>query len=171
MTIARRPSPFGELLSLRQAMDRLFEDSFVRPGQYSGSSSDSFSLPLDVSTTSDALVIRAALPGIDPEQVDVTVEDGTLTIRGETKAEESASEGEFLVREIRRGAFSRSVTLPTGLEPDKAEATFENGLLTLRVPKAEQVKPRQIRISPISNGQRSNGHESNGAATPAGTRE
>jgi HSP20 family protein len=161
MTLARRPSPFGELLSLRQAMDRLFEDSFVRPGSWGPGSGEGMALPLDVSTTNDELVIQAALPGVNPDEVDITVEDGTVTIRGETKTERSEGEGDYLVREIRRGTFSRSVSLPTGLEPDKATATFDNGILTLRVPKAEQVKPRQIRISPTANGQSSNG-QSNG---------
>jgi HSP20 family protein len=151
MTIARRPSPFGELLSLRQAMDRLFEDSFVRPGAWGDGGSD-FGLPLDVSTSADELVIEASLPGAKPDEVEITVENGTLTIRGETASERRDEDGGYVVREIRRGSFGRSVNLPTGLEADKAEATFENGILTLRIPKAEQVKPKQIRISPTTNG-------------------
>jgi HSP20 family protein len=162
MTLARRPSPFGELLSLRQAMDRLFEDSFVRPGSggwgFGPTGAESMALPLDVSTTNDELVIQATLPGVKPEDVDITIENGTLTIRGETTSERNEGEGDYLVREIRRGTFSRSVSLPNGLEPDKASASFDNGMLTLRVPKAEQVKPRQIRISPTVDGQ-SNGRD------------
>jgi len=157
MTIVRRPSPFGELLSLRQAMDRLFEDSFVtaRPwGTRTWGGADA-GLPLDVTREPNALRIEAALPGIKPEDVQITVEDGTLTIIGESRAErtEKDDEGEVLVQEIRRGAVSRSIALPTGLEPDKASATFEDGVLTLRIPKSEAVKPRQIRISPTSDGQ------------------
>jgi HSP20 family protein len=151
MTIVRRPSPFGELLSLRQAMDRLFEDSFVRPTGWIGGSAET-ALPLDVSTTSDELVVEAALPGIRPDDVDITVEDGTLTIRGATESDREDGEGEYLVREIRRGAFTRSMSLPAGLEPDRATATFDNGVLTLRIPRAEEVKPRQIRISPTIDG-------------------
>ncbi len=152
MTIARRPSPFGELLSLRQAMDRLFEDSFVRPGNWGNGDNDAFSLPLDVATSKDEVVIESALPGIQPDDVAITVENGTLTIRGESKSERTSGEGDYVVREIRRGTFSRSVALPTGLEPDKAVATFENGMLTLRIPRSERVKPRQIRISPTTDG-------------------
>ena len=162
MTLTRRPSPFGELLSLRQAMDRLFEDSFVRSGSGGpwgfGAGAEGMALPLDVSTTNDELVIQAALPGVKPDEVDITVENGTLTIRGETTSERNEGEGDYLVREIRRGTFSRSISLPSGLEPDKASATFDNGMLTLRVPKAEQVRPRQIRISPTVDGQ-SNGRD------------
>jgi HSP20 family protein len=160
MTITRRPSPFGELLSLRQAMDRLFEDSFVRPAGWGSSATESMSLPVDVSTSADELTVQTALPGITPEDVDVTVENGTLTIRAETRSERKDGEGDYLVQEIRRGTFTRSIALPNGLEPDKATASFENGLLTLRIPRAEQVKPRQIRITPSGNGtslQSSNG--------------
>ena len=145
MTIVRRPSPFGELLSLRQAMDRVFDDNFFRPLTWTG---ETGAPALDVSTTADALVVEAVLPGVLPEDVDITVENGTLSIRGETKSERQEGEGDYLVREIRRGTFARTVSLPSGLEPDKATSTFENGVLTLRIPKAEETKPRQIRISP-----------------------
>lgn len=151
MTIVRRPSPFGELMSLRSAMDRLFEDSFVR--RPLGPLFDTTaSLPLDVTRTADALIVEAALPGIKPEDVEITVEDGTLSIHGEYREERREGEGETLVSEIRHGSVSRTVSLPTGLEPDKATASFEHGVLTLRFPKAESVKPRQIRISPTVEG-------------------
>ncbi len=149
MTIVRRPSPFGELLSLRQAMDRLFEDSFVRPGPW-GSTSDSAPLALDVRTTSDELIVDAALPGVNPDDVDIIVEGGTLTISAQSAADDEHRDEGVLVKEIRRGTYSRSVSLPQGLEADKATASFENGILRLRIPKAEQVKPRQIRINTTS---------------------
>ena len=151
MTLLRRPSPFSELVTLRQAMDRLFDEPFFRPANAAGEGGN---LALDVRTTKDALLVEAALPGVKPEDVDITIENGTLAIRGETASErqEDAGEGRYLVREISRGSFVRTVALPTGLEADKAEATFENGVLSLRIPKAEQVKPKQIRISPVTNG-------------------
>ena len=150
MTIVRRRSSFGELMSLRQAMDRVFDEDF-RPFSW-GSVFEGPSLPLDVTTDADALTIEASLPGIRPDDVDITVENGTLTITGKTADERKAEEGSYLIQEIRRGTFSRSVSLPNGLEPDKAEATFEHGVLRLRIPKAEQVKPRQIRITPVTDG-------------------
>lgn len=151
MTIVRRPSPFGEMMTLRQAMDRLFDDDY-RPFRWLSGGMDGPGLPLDVTTDADKLTIEAALPGVTPEDVDITIENGTVTISGRTATERSGDEGSYLVQEIRRGSFSRSVTLPTGLEADKATATFEHGVLKLEIPKAEQVKPRQIKISPVSNG-------------------
>ena len=151
MTIVRRPSPFGELMTLRQAMDRLFDDDY-RPFRWLSGGVDGPGLPLDVSTTDDALTIEAALPGIKPEDVDITVENGTVRISGRTADERTAEEGSYVLQEIRRGNFSRTVTLPTGLEPDKATASFEHGILRLEIPKAEQVKPRQIKISAVSDG-------------------
>jgi HSP20 family protein len=106
--------------------------------------------------TADELVVEAQLPGLKPEDVDITVENGTLTIRGESAEDREEKKGDFLVHEIRRGVISRSITLPNGLQPDKAAATFDNGMLTLRIPKADEVKPRQIHINPSNgtNGQR-----------------
>lgn len=153
MTMMRRPSPLGELVSLRQAMDRLFEDSFVRSRPWGVAGDAAMALPLDITSSNDALIVDAALPGIAPEDVEITVEDGTLTIHAETRSErKEAEDGQTLISEIRRGSVSRAVALPSGLEPDKAEATFENGVLHLRIPKAEAVKPRQIRISPTIDG-------------------
>jgi HSP20 family protein len=153
MTIVRRPSPLGELVSLRQAMDRLFEDSFVRSRPWSMAGDVATAVPLDITSSPDALIVDAALPGIAPEDVEITVEDGTLTIRAESQSERQDEDGQTLINEIRRGAVTRAVALPTGLEPDKASASFEHGVLHLRIPKAEAVKPRQIRISPMIDGQ------------------
>jgi HSP20 family protein len=152
MTLVRRTSPLGELVTLRQAMDRLFEDSFVRPRTWGGSADASASLPLDVRNSTDALIVEAALPGIKPDDVEITVEDGTLTIRAESRQERETTEGETLVSEIRHGSLSRMLALPSGLEADKATATFEHGMLRLTFPRAEAVKPRQIRISPTIDG-------------------
>jgi HSP20 family protein len=168
MTLTRRPSPFGELVTLRQAMDRLFDDTVFRP--YSGSTGGELArLPLDVLSTPDSLVVEASLPGIKPEDVEITVENGTLTIRAEDRRDERHEEGGWVVREIARGSVMRTVTLPTGLEADKGEATFEHGVLRLRFPKAEQVKPRQIRIQPVTPGEARAVDAGSGAvAEPAG---
>jgi HSP20 family protein len=151
MTLTRRPSPFSELVTLRQAMDRLFDDTVFRPYTAYAGSGDLARLPLDIRTTKDALLVEASLPGINPEDVEITVENGTLTIRAEDRSEQTQEQAGWVVREIARGSLMRTVTLPTGLEPDKADATFEHGILKLRFPRAEQTKPRQIRIQPVTN--------------------
>lgn len=155
MTLMRRPSPFSELLTLRQAMDRLFDDTVFRPFTAYGGNGDFSRLPLDVRTTADALLVEAELPGMKPDDVEITVENGTLTIRAEDRTERSEEQGDWVVREISHGSVMRAVTLPSGLEADKAEATFEHGVLKLRIPKAEQVKPRQIQIRPVTTGEAS----------------
>jgi len=163
MTLVRRTSPLGELVSLRQAMDRLFEDSFVRPhGWMTGG--DSFGFPVDVTSGNDSLTIEASLPGFRPEDVDITVENGTLSINAQSQSERSTGEGENLVTEIRRGAVSRTIALPNGLEADKATASFENGILKLQIPKAEAVKPRQIKISATTDGSTHGTQGTNGSA-------
>jgi HSP20 family protein len=152
MTLVRRPSPFSELVTLRQAMDRLFDDTVFRP--FTALGGPEFArLPLDIRSTPEALLVEAELPGLKPEDVEITVENGTLTIRAEDRAERTGAEGDWLVREISRGSVMRTVSLPTGLEADKAEATFEHGVLKLRIPRAEQTKPRQIQIRPVTPGE------------------
>jgi HSP20 family protein len=150
MTLIRRTSPFGELLSLRQAMDRLMEDSFVRPRP--GLTADEHPLAVDVYATSDSLVVEAALPGVKPEDVDVSLLGDKLTINATSRDERSSDEDGQSYREIRRGSFSRTVTLPAGIKAEGATASFENGLLRLAIPKAEEAKPRQIRISATHEG-------------------
>ena len=150
MTLVRRTNPFGELISLRQAMDRLFEDSWVRPSNGSG---DHQQLALDVYMTQDSVVVEAALPGVKPDDVNISVLGDTLTISGSTKHEMSRDDEGYSYREIRRGSFSRTVTLPAGVKTDEATAMFENGLLRLSIPKAEEAKPRQIQIKPTTEGE------------------
>jgi len=140
-----RWEPFREMMSLRQAMDRLLEDSFVRPARL-WPELRAGELPIDMYQTKDEVVLKAALPGVKPEEVDITITGDTLTIKGEHKEEKETKEEDYLYKEHRYGAFSRSVTIPIQVESDKAEAVFENGILTLTVPKSEQVKPKQIKV-------------------------
>jgi HSP20 family protein len=149
-----RFDPVGDMVSLRSAMDRLFEDSFVSPLTWRtlAGNGDAIAPPMDVHETPDEIVVTASLPGVRAEDVDITMTGQTLVVRGETKADESVKREQYLYRERRYGSFSRSLQLPVRVEGDKAEASFENGILTLRIPKSEEVKPRQIRIHAGSNG-------------------
>ena len=146
MTIVRRPSPFSELVSLRSAMDRIFDETLFRPVAR-GTNVDTIAMPLDIYTTQDALVLEAALPGVRPEDVDVSILGDTLTLTATSASDLTEDKGGYHVREVRRGRFSRTVTLPSGLRTDAAGATFEHGMLKLSFPRAEQVRPRQIPIT------------------------
>jgi HSP20 family protein len=143
-----RFDPVGEIVSLRQAMDRLFEDSFVSPLAWRTMNGEGVSAPLDVHETADEIVVSAVLPGVRSEDVDVTITGQSLHLRGEFKADEKINRDQYLYRERRYGAFSRTLQLPVRVEGDRAEATFADGILTLRIPKADEVKPRQIQIKP-----------------------
>jgi HSP20 family protein len=150
-----RFDPLGEMVSLRSAMDRLFEDSFVSPVSWrTVAGGETVTPAIDVHETQDDIVVTAVLPGIAPEDVDITMTGQSLTLRGEFKTDDSVEREQYLYRERRFGTFSRSLQLPVRVEGDRAEATFTNGILTLRIPKAEEVKPRQIRINAGSNGQK-----------------
>jgi HSP20 family protein len=138
--------PLREVMSLRQAMDRLFEDSFVGLPRLTLNGSGEF--PIDMYQEKDNLVVKAALPGVKPEELDITVADDTLTIRGEHKEEQETKEDDYIHRECHYGAFSRSVAIPMKVKGDKAEATFEEGVLTLTLPKADEIKPRQVKVKP-----------------------
>jgi HSP20 family protein len=133
-------------MSLREAMDRLFEDSFVRPTRSRLAMAVGAPLAVDMFETEEDVVVKMALPGVDPNDVDISVLGNTLTIMGETKAEEEVEQGRHICHERRFGATSRSLTLPVAVEADKAEAEYENGVLTLKLPKVEEAKPKAIEI-------------------------
>jgi HSP20 family protein len=152
MTIIRRPSPFDEMFSLRRAMDRLFDDDLVRTRVWRPVTIGA-EPSLDITTTPDELVVKASLPGWNPEDVEITLTGSTLTISGEVKEETRREEESWVLNEIRRGSFSRTLELPEGLVGDRASAHYEHGILTLRIPKAEEVKPKQIKITATSDAQ------------------
>ena len=141
-----RWQPFSELMSLRQAMDKLFEDSFVRPSRGLAVLGEVPVPALDIYQTPTDVVVKATLPGLKPEDVTIDISGDMLTIKGETKAEQDIKKDDYLYQERRYGAFSRSVILPTGLKTEKCEATMEDGVLTLSIPKAEQAKPKAIKV-------------------------
>ena len=143
-----RFDPLGEMVSLRSAMDRLFEDSFVSPLSWRTlNGGEAITPPIDVHETADELVVTASLPGMKAEDVDITMTGQSLTLRGELKDTNEVKREQYLYRERRFGSWSRSLQLPVRVQGEKAEATFTDGILTLRIPKADEVKPRQIRIT------------------------
>ena len=147
MTLMRPRYPIGELPSLRQAIDRLFDESFVRPREWLTLRSEGvFVPPIDAYATKDEFIVKVALPGIKPELVETTIEGDTLTIHGRYQVKEEKEEVGYVIRELARGEFRRSVVLPVGLRTEAAEATFEHGVLTLVIPKVEEAKPHKIAI-------------------------
>lgn len=139
-----RWEPAREMMSLRDAMDRLFDDAFTRPLSLRG---DGWSAPaIDMYQTDDEIVVKAALPGIKADEVQINITGEVLTLKGEVRHEEETKEKAWHIREQRYGSFERSVALPTAVVSDKAKAEFENGILTITLPKAEEVKPRTISV-------------------------
>lgn len=142
MTITRW-NPVRDMIQMRDVMDRLdraFDDTFR--GRLNGVTA--WALPMDVYTTDDALVLEANIPGLKPDEVEVMLEGDTLTIRGEMKAH--VEDTKYLLHERPVGKFERTLTINTPIDHTKVVAEFVNGVLTLTMPKAEAVKPRQIAI-------------------------
>ncbi len=144
MTIDRW-DPFREMLTLRDAMDRLFQESYTRLGRGPGMGAGS--LPIDLAEEEDRYVLRASLPGVRPEDVHITVQGNTVTIRAESQAEQERKGQNWLVRERQSGVFQRTLSLPTDINANEAEANFEHGELVLTLPKAESVRPRRIQVA------------------------
>lgn len=139
-----RWEPAREMMTLREAMDRLFDDAFTRPLSIAG---NGWAVPaVDMYQTDNEVVVKAALPGMKSEDVQLNVTGEVLTIKGEIKQKDEVKEKAYHLREQRWGMFERSVILPTEVVADKAKADFENGILTISLPKAEEAKPKSISI-------------------------
>jgi HSP20 family protein len=144
MSNLTRWEPVREMMTLREAMDRLFDDAFTRPLSLRDGG---WSTPaIDMYQTDNDVVVRAALPGFKAEDVQINVTGEVLTIRGEMKREEEQQEKAWHLREQRWSSFERSIALPTDVVPEKAQADFDNGILTITLPKAEEVKPKTITV-------------------------
>lgn len=147
--VTRVWNPWSEMVSLREAMNQLVEGSVVRPGTAvlgAGAGTQALTFPLNVHGTADALTVEALLPGVSPEDVQVDIDRGVLTIAAKRHGWEPGEGQHWYAREIASGQFSRSLSLPYPVEVEKAAADFANGVLTLTLPKAEAARPHRIRI-------------------------
>jgi HSP20 family protein len=142
-----RWDPFREMTSMRDLMDRMMDgDGFSR------SFWDVAAVPtMDLYQTEDSVVVKVGLPGVKPEDIQISVANGILTIRGELKEEKEEKQRTYHLRERRFGSFSRSVSLPSSVNSDKSEAVFEDGILTLTLPKAEEAKAKTITVKARRN--------------------
>lgn len=143
-----RWDPHRDMLSLREAMDRLFEESMVRRPRGLEGRQGLVAVPVDMYETEDGIVVKSDLPGLKPEDVDVSITENTLTIKGEFEAEEETERENVHLRERRYGSFQRSVVLPKGVDAEQAEAEFEDGVLRVTLPTVEEERPKQIRVEP-----------------------
>jgi HSP20 family protein len=141
-----RWDPFGEALALRDAMNRLFEQAVLKTPSQGTEGAVTYAPALDVHESENGYTIKVSLAGVKPEDVSIQYQKGVLSISGESHEASNREEGTYHVRERRWGRFSRSVSLPETVNAERAEATFDGGVLTLSVPKAEETKPRQIEI-------------------------
>jgi HSP20 family protein len=140
--------PFREMMNIQNSMDRMFDRDFsitATPWK-----SFNWSVALDVVESEDEYVVKASLPGINPNDLDITFSDNRLTIKGEVEEDQELDEARYHLRERRYGKFVRSIQLPKGIDSDKIVANYGSGVLRLRLPKAEETKPKKIAIKTIS---------------------
>ncbi len=143
-----RWSPARDLVALQNQVDRMWEDAFGsawgrRTVSWDGAAAE---FPLDVYQTDNEYVAKASLPGVKPEDVDISIVGETLTIKAEARDEKEVKDESWLLKERRYSSFARTITLPTEVQSDKVEATMENGILTLKLPKAEALVPKTIKV-------------------------
>jgi len=149
MTTLVRWDPFREMMQLPNIVDRLFEPDLSATLPLWRQTSGAWMLPLDIIETDDAFTVKASIPGVHPDDLDIAITDNVLTIKGEFKTEEEEN-ARYHLRERRFGMFQRSVSLPVPVNADKVDAVYENGILTLHIPKAEEVKPKHISVKKTS---------------------
>ncbi len=149
MATLARWEPFREMRRVHDMLDRLMDDAYTGADRFSGLYEGL--APVDVYQTEDSVVVKAILPGVQPDDIQISITGDTLQIRGEVQSTVESNGGssesrEYYLREHRFSRFSRSLTLPTLINAEKADASFENGVLTLTLPKAEEVKPKTITV-------------------------
>lgn len=142
-----RWDPFRDMVAMRSQMDQIM-DEWLRASNAAenGENSQAMRLAVDVSETESDFIVKASIPGANPDDLDISFSDNTLTIRGESRDEHVEENERFHLRERRFGQFMRTITLPLAVDADQIDAQHENGVLTLTLPKAEETKPRKISI-------------------------
>ncbi len=143
----QRWDPFRDLRQMQDTMDRLWRGIGSSPGGPSDSPEiEAWAVPLDVIRKGEDTVIRASMPGVSADDIQVSIEDHVLTIRGQTAAQHQDEDADYMMRERRTGSFYRALRLPDSVDPDKVQPHYEQGILTIIVPKAEAKKARQLQV-------------------------
>ena len=140
-----RWDPFDEMGTLGRSMERLFDDFFTRRPDREPAMLE-WEPAVEMFETDQDVVVRAALPNIDPKQIDITVTGDAITLKGESKHEEEHTGRNYVRREFRHGSFSRTLPLPTEVKSAEAKATYKDGVLEVRIPKSERVTPREVKV-------------------------
>lgn len=138
-----RYDPFREMLAIRNTMERLLDSAVTSPSTLQPAT---LGLALDVAESENEYVVKASLPGVSLNDLEITYTNNTLTIKGEVQEEQELEEARYHLRERNYGSFARSITLPAGVDSENIEADYEAGVLTIRLPKAEEIKPKKITI-------------------------
>lgn len=150
MAAVTRWNPWGELFSLHDQMDQLFNEAFggFSGPRRNGGGEKTLTLPIDIRQTDEAYVLEASVPGFKPEDVEVTLDQNVLTIQGTQRQETEEQKGGWVRRERRTGSFHRQVVLPAEVRADEISASFEHGVLTVTVPRAQRAQPKRIPVAP-----------------------
>jgi HSP20 family protein len=143
MTITRW-APLRDFVSLRDAMDKAFEETFLPPKIFG--TEDGWAMPIDLFETPEHFTLKTMLPGIPSEKIDIEATATQITIKGEHTEQSKVTEGTRVREELKYGKYERTMALPAEIDPEKVEAVYENGLLTLMLPKSEVVKPKTVKI-------------------------
>jgi HSP20 family protein len=142
MNAITRRNPFRDMLDMRDMMDRMLERDFFGSSMFRSE----WDLPLDVAEKTDEFVVKASIPGIKPDDLEITYNNNVLTIKGEVKGEKEEKDTRYHLQERWSGSFSRSISLPGGIKADDIQASYQSGVLTLHLPKKEEIKPKRISI-------------------------
>ncbi|MDA0733792.1 MAG: Hsp20/alpha crystallin family protein [Chloroflexi bacterium] len=142
--VLRRWEPFGELRRMHENMDRLWSGGYVN--QENGSEIEAWAIPMDVVEEGDNILVHASMPGVNPDEIEVTVENDVLTIKAQSSTEREHKEGNYLMKERRTGYFHRSLHLPDTVNSDQATPHYEQGVLTVTLPKVEAKKARKLTV-------------------------
>ena len=141
--VLRRLEPFRELRTMEDTINRLWRG---HGGKSADPTVEGWSMPLDVVREGDKIMVHASLPGVDPENIDVSVEDSVLTITATTNADVEREEGKYLMRERRTGSFHRALRLPDTVDTERIQPGYKNGVLTITIPKAESKKAKRLKV-------------------------